>query len=288
MYYLLVCALLYFSCVSGWRFEACSKTNFQGDCGVVEGRGCVSLLDLTWSNEVSMHDSINSLKSIDDTCIRFYENINCKGRSQAFYNSHPNALKDLAVSNFANTASSAGPCLEYECAYKNSNHGEFDCVSHDSIYFGEKPSLKTIEVKEDNNPIVKYQRGFNDRVEYLLAKIKTHHLNRGSKPDSTAKAYAAKMGKPGDVPGLIIGEELGGSGSATYNIFPQNGYIANSMYHEILDRNLYALASRNGEVWWEVNLHYDDESSTRPSALVYVVNPIFFEVRHLPNPIYRD
>lgn len=286
MYVLIFAQLaVYFSQALGWSFEPCSEADFQGICELVEYNGCLTVVDMTWSNELSMHDTINSIRKVNG-CVRLFENGHCKGRSQAYY---PGAwgLQDLKRDNMGGVASSIGPCLEYECANKNFNHGEFDCVSHDTIHLGEIPNLKTVEVNNTDNPIAKYQLGYGGRVEYVLAKFKSKHLYHGVKLDHARKTYAVGLGQKGDVAGMIIGPHLGGDGTLNYNVFPQNGYIANGHYQEILERNVFAQVARNGEVWWEVNLHYDDARSTRPSALIYAVNPTFFALRHLPNPILK-
>lgn len=263
-----------------WRVTACLNVDHKPPCSVLQGSGCmnVGLHD----DDTIMNDRIKSINT-HGGCVRAYGDANCFGKSRAYYVGSPEwvAHHDLSQTKFENFISSFGPCFPNECALKGGKIVD-NCTFHDVVWVGGwKPGLVTKEMKEKGNPIIKYQTGVKDRLEYVRAQVFPNHLDTGVDPDGEMLQYVRSIGRPTDVVGLVVPKILGGSGLLKYNVFPQNEKVKIPF-----DRMIYDVVKSQGWSDLEINLHYDTDESTRPSVIIYRIHSVrYYRMRDFINPL---
>lgn len=94
------------------------------------------------------------------------------------------------------------------------------------------------------------------------------------------------MGNRDDRAGKILSSKLGGSGTDTRNIFPQNPFIIRDAWDQV-EAAVANVVERHGGAHFTVNLLYGSTYDTRPVAIVYRVEHPFseevFQVNDLSN-----
>lgn len=277
---IIICISCFSTYVFAWKVTVCTDADFKGACATLQAHGCMNTN--LFDDDTLMNDRIRSLNT-HGGCVRAFADNHCVGKSRAYYHSSPE--RDLAETKFNNIISSFGPCYPDECANKGGKLID-NCIFHDVVFFGGRKSGQgQTEVKESENPIIKYQRGHKDRVEYVRAIIKRRHLDTGTDPSEEVNAYIRSMGLSNDQVGYIIPKILGGTGTKTYNVFPQNEKVKRGELYSTVDQMVYDTVKEQSYLEMEVTLQYESDDSTRPFVLLYRFHgDKFFRMRNLINP----
>lgn len=240
------------------KFRICYLNNFQqyNNDSVIRNNECVNLLH-NFASEINFR-SINT----HGNCFRLYEKHGCKGVSRFSRPYSPNH-NDLLVLGFKNGILSVSNCFENDiCEFNKSCD-----ASKNPMILGLNPSLPmdTIDLK---GPITYQQIGENGRTESVEAKIAKNHFYTGNSINDEAHKKAKTFGRSDDIPGHIIFERFGGSGTDLRNIFPQKINYNRGIREDIEDLLSGAIEAYN-TVSITVNLLYHNLNDKRPYSLIY-------------------
>ena len=216
-----------------------------------------------------------------DKCLRLYDMTTCSGNSIAL-TVHSESLK------FAKKIASIGPCYDEEekiydrmgcpCCdrYQRERHKEcenkawVDWPLFVGTSFPETDYSKGFTpYPSQAGPIVKYgRRTDNQRLDYIIAHVYRHHLDNGTDVDENMKSFVRRLGNDDDTAGQIISKKLGGSGSLSFNVFPQSPNFDVSRWQRVQDEVYNEAKDRIFSIL-EVYFIYKNDAATRPTAFVY-------------------
>ncbi len=115
----------------------------------------------------------------------------------------------------------------------------------------------------------------NGRKESVKAHIYKRHIGTGTNTNNQTRIYAREMGTENDDAGHIVARQLGGTGTESYNIFPQNKDINRGNNGEFdnwrrFEQELVETAETLDSTSYieiEYNLYYENENATRPTTM---------------------
>lgn len=90
-------------------------------------------------------------------------------------------------------------------------------------------------------------------VEWSYALITPQNINQGTATNQQVRDYVQNIvGYPTDDAGHVVGKQLGGSGTDTWNIFPQSRNFNRGAYAKGMEAILRNVGDRNltAEVWY--------------------------------------
>ncbi|KAF6198468.1 hypothetical protein GE061_008216 [Apolygus lucorum] len=127
------------------------------------------------------------------------------------------------------------------------------------------------------DPIKEVKRhGADGRVEYIKAELTPNHLpskscHQGTGTTAAVRAYAKQMGCNEDFAGHLVARCLGGVGSETYNIVPQNPSANRHWFHDV-EKKVFDLVHGGKSVSYEIQPIYGSPRlPNRPTVLSYKV-----------------
>ena len=108
-------------------------------------------------------------------------------------------------------------------------------------------------------PVREYVTNGDGAVQWLHAEIRREHIGTGSGTNQTTRDFAQRLGLPNDDAGHIVGNQLGGTGRQTWNIFPQHRNFNRGVYFRQVETLLRDAARSDGsvEVWYR--LRYENQ-----------------------------
>lgn len=249
-----------------------TKPHFQGRSSVI------SMSPTCYNFPDDLNDEIESVNS-GGNCLLIHEDYNCLGRTLQLFPGSRADHGDLAASGFGRTVSSMSVCTWVPCAAQAHEDGHDElrrrsggcryAFFDDVFTIGAIAGLAILRV-DLSGPIVEVQRNpnYSRRVEYVRAEIYRRHLDQGEGTYGVARRYARTMGSEGDHAGHVIASRLGGTGRATWNIFPQSPHFNTGAYRTYVEDLVYQAVDSSGHVTFIVNLLYDG-ASTRPHTILY-------------------
>ena len=110
------------------------------------------------------------------------------------------------------------------------------------------------------------RRTDNQRLDYIIAHVYKHHLDNGTDVDENMKSFVRRLGNDDDTAGQIISKKLGGSGSLSFNVFPQSPNFDVSRWQRVQDEVYNEVKDRIFSIL-EIYLIYKNDAATRPREL---------------------
>ncbi len=90
-------------------------------------------------------------------------------------------------------------------------------------------------------------------VEWLYAEIRPQHLRTGTATNASVRTWVQTIvGRPNDDAGHIVGQNQGGPGDQTWNLFPQSPNFNRGAYAQYTERMVNQIVQTAGlaQVWW--------------------------------------
>ncbi len=117
--------------------------------------------------------------------------------------------------------------------------------------------------------------GSGGRVEVSRAVIKRSHLDTGSETNDSSRIFVRKLGCFQDQAGHVIASRLGGSGTDTKNLFPQEPALNNGAY-KIWEDKIYNMvkdvAKNPRGVAVTITMSYGSPGKpNRPKKITYAI-----------------
>lgn len=111
-------------------------------------------------------------------------------------------------------------------------------------------------------------------VEYLYASVGAAHLGNGTATNGAVRNWVQQeVGRPTDDAGHIIGNNQGGLGTVSWNLFPQNGNFNRGVFSHDVERMIYeaALAGPGDVRIWFFFEYGDPNFPGRPTKFWYYI-----------------
>jgi hypothetical protein len=90
-------------------------------------------------------------------------------------------------------------------------------------------------------------------IEWLYAEIRPQNLRQGTATNNAVRTWVQTIvGRQNDDAGHVVGQNQGGPGTFTWNLFPQNGNFNRGAYAQFTEAMINQMVTQAGlaRVWW--------------------------------------